>query len=90
MFKPLTDKPGSITHEHRGVTLRIAFRYPSDSSIPNGVVIGPEEQPKPTPLGRHDLVVYDLFEGDWQTYGEAEDAAIERAEAFIDAHWVAQ
>lgn len=90
MFKPLTDKPGSITHEYRGVTLRIAFRYPDESCVPNGVLISPERQPDPSSLGKQNLVVYDLFEGNWETYGDAEEAAIERVEAFIDANWIDQ
>lgn len=88
MFKPLMDKLGSVTHEYRGVTLRIAFRYPKDSVVPNGVIISPEHQPPRTGLGHQDLVVYDLFEGSWASYGDAIDAGIDRAEAFVDDHWV--
>lgn len=87
MLKLLTDKPGSVTHEYRGVTLRIAFRYPDDSAIPNGVVIAPEHQPPQTGLGRRELVVYDWLEGNWASHAEAVDAGILMAEAFVDAHW---
>lgn len=88
MLKLSIDKPGSVTHEYRGETLRIAFRYPAESNIPNGIIIAPEEQPTQSGLGRKELVVYDLFEGTWASYGDAVDAGIARAESFIDKHWV--
>lgn len=87
-LKPLTDKPGSITHEYRGEQIRIAFRYSHDSDIPTGVVISPEIQPPPSLLGKKELVIYDLFEGVWSSYWDAVDAGVERAEAFVDANWV--
>ena len=87
MLKPPTDKPSSLVHEHRGVRLRIAFRYNHDSDVPTGVVISPEKQPDPSALGHQDIVVYDLFEGQWSSYWEAADAGAARAEAFIDANW---
>lgn len=87
MLKLPTDKPGSLTHEYRGVHLRIAFRYAHDSDVPTGVIISPENQPPPTGLGRKELVVYDLFEGQWNSYWEAADAGVARAEAFVDANW---
>lgn len=86
-LKLLVDKPGGITHEYRGEQIRIAFRYSNDSDIPTGVVISPEVQPAPNLTGKSELVVYDLFEGNWNSYWEAVDAGIERAEAFVDAHW---
>lgn len=88
MLRLPIDKPGSVTHEYRGETLRIAFRYPSDSDIPNGVIIAPEHQPPQSGLGRKELVIYDLFEGKWTSYWGAVDAGIARAEAFVDANWV--
>ncbi|WGK60554.1 hypothetical protein QAO71_10660 [Halopseudomonas sp. SMJS2] len=85
MFKLSLDGPGSIDHEYRGEKLRIAFRWKDGVSAPTGIVISPANQPSDD-----ELIIYDIFEGSWNSYGQAEKAGIERAEGFIDSHWVVE